>query len=272
MPYRVLDAGDLGANFLGGAGGLVGELLHFACNHRKTTTGLAGARRLDGGIEREQRGLTRDRLNQLDHDVDLLRGIEQAVDGLVGMAKLRRGAPGGVPCGLDILAGAQHDLAHLARRIRDLAGIDRRGFRRLRGTGDALRHIAIADRQIGGGHADALAGAGEGLRHIADRGLETPRDELPSGLTQPRFGDPAVTIDRDIVGLTERQTHRLRRFAETLHAAVAHRIGNVGKAVTACNAHKSAEQARQTVLRKPPDDQCTERSRSDSRDRAKGRL
>ena len=123
----------------------------------------------------------------------------------------------------DMIARTQHDLAHLARRIRDLGGIDRGGLRRLRGACDPIRHVAIARGEIGGGHANAFAGPREGRHHVVDRGLETPRDELPPGLAQMRFGDTAVAIDRDIVGPAERRTHRLRRLAEPLHAAVTDR-------------------------------------------------
>ena len=142
----------------------------------------------------------------------------QAAHGLVGMAKLGRGPLGRIARRLDMIAGTQHDLAHLARGIGDAGGIARRGFRGLRGIGDPVRHVAVAGGEIGGGDADALAGIREGRHHVVDRGLETPRDELPSGLAQPRFGDLAIAIDREIVGVAERRPHRLGRLAEALHA------------------------------------------------------
>ncbi len=61
------------------------QLLHFARNHRKAAAGFAGTRRFDGCIQREQRGLAGNRLDQLEHDIDLLGGIVQTAHGGVGM-------------------------------------------------------------------------------------------------------------------------------------------------------------------------------------------
>src|SRR3712207_7466494 len=49
-------------------------------DHRKALAGLAGARRLDGGVEGEQVGLVGDAADQLDHGADLLRALGQARD------------------------------------------------------------------------------------------------------------------------------------------------------------------------------------------------
>ena len=56
---RGLDAGDLLADLAGRLRGLLGQRLHFGRHHRKAAAGLAGARRLDGGIQRQQIGLSR---------------------------------------------------------------------------------------------------------------------------------------------------------------------------------------------------------------------
>ena len=69
---RALDAGDLLRDFLGRLRGLVGERLHLLRHHREALAGIAGARRLDRGVERQQIGLRGDRLNELDHGADAL--------------------------------------------------------------------------------------------------------------------------------------------------------------------------------------------------------
>src|SRR3546814_5650485 len=56
-----LDAGNLVADVLGRLGGLHGERLHLAGHHGEALAGLAGARRLDGRVERQPGGLLGDR-------------------------------------------------------------------------------------------------------------------------------------------------------------------------------------------------------------------
>ena len=81
----VLDRGDLGGDLLGRLGGLVGEVLDLAGDHGEALAGLAGAGRLDRGVERQQVGLAGDVVDQLDHVADLLRRLDEALDrGVVG--------------------------------------------------------------------------------------------------------------------------------------------------------------------------------------------
>ena len=47
--------------------------------------GLAGARRLDGGVERQQIGLLGDRRDQLDHVADAAGRLRQLADAGVGL-------------------------------------------------------------------------------------------------------------------------------------------------------------------------------------------
>ena len=84
--------------------GLRGELLHLGSDHREAAAGLAGARRLDGGIEREQVGLLRDGGDQLDDVADAAGRLRQRVDARIGLLRLldrvagdlaRTPAPGG---------------------------------------------------------------------------------------------------------------------------------------------------------------------------------
>ena len=55
----------MAADLLGRLRGLAGERLDLLGDDRKAASGLAGARRLDGGVEREQVGLLRNRGDQL---------------------------------------------------------------------------------------------------------------------------------------------------------------------------------------------------------------
>ncbi len=52
--HRGLDTDDLTTDFIGRTRGLLRKLLHLACDHRKAAPGFTRARRLDGGIQREQ--------------------------------------------------------------------------------------------------------------------------------------------------------------------------------------------------------------------------
>ena len=59
---RALDRGDLRRDLLGRLAGLRGQRLDLAGDHRKALARLAGARRLDGGVERQKIGLAGDLL------------------------------------------------------------------------------------------------------------------------------------------------------------------------------------------------------------------
>ena len=65
-----LDAGDLLADLAGGLRGLLGQRLHLGGDDRKAAAGFAGARRLDGGVERQQIGLAGDGVDQFDDVAD----------------------------------------------------------------------------------------------------------------------------------------------------------------------------------------------------------
>src|SRR4051812_17050927 len=62
---RALNAGNLLADLAGGFCRLFRERLHFRRHDRKAAAGVAGARRLDGGVERQQIGLARDGVDEL---------------------------------------------------------------------------------------------------------------------------------------------------------------------------------------------------------------
>ena len=73
----VLDRGDDLADRIGRADGALGQLAHLARDDRESAAGIPRARRLDGGVEREQICLLGDVVDQLQDLADLLRAIAE---------------------------------------------------------------------------------------------------------------------------------------------------------------------------------------------------
>ena len=129
---------------LGGARGLHGQRLHLAGDHGKSLAGIAGARRLDRGIERQQVGLGGDLADHVGDRADTFDLLVQRHDGGAGL-----GAGGH--------RAADHGggLADLAADLAD------RGGQLLGGAGDGLRD----GQRLGGGGGGVLRGrAGAGGR------------------------------------------------------------------------------------------------------------
>jgi len=80
------------------AGGLDGKRLDLGGDDRKTLAGGAGAGRFDRGIQGQQIRLSGDALDQLDHIIDLARGLCEAGDLLVGRLRLGRGGDHHLAC------------------------------------------------------------------------------------------------------------------------------------------------------------------------------
>ena len=59
---------------------LVGQRLYFGGDHAEAAAGLAGARGLDGRVERQHVGLRRDALDQADERFDVRRPLGQRAD------------------------------------------------------------------------------------------------------------------------------------------------------------------------------------------------
>src|SRR5262245_1869891 len=153
-----LDVADLTGDLFGGLGGLPGQRLHLGGNHRKAAPGLAGARRLDGGVEREQVGLSGNRLDQAHHLADAGGGVAELGHGADGAARLA-----------DRARGHFRGAVRLAGNLADRGGqlLDRGG-----GGGD-----------VAGGETDpALGGAGFGGDGIGGA------VELVGGALQPLSG------------------------------------------------------------------------------------
>ena len=68
---RCLDAGDLLGDLAGGARRLVGQVLDLAGDDGEALAGITSPGRLDGGVQSQQVGLSRDVVDQIDDLADL---------------------------------------------------------------------------------------------------------------------------------------------------------------------------------------------------------
>ena len=75
--------GDLTGDFLGGLAGLGGERFHLGCDDGETPARLAGARGFDRRVQRQQVGLRRDGVDQVDDVADAARRRRKAGDDFV---------------------------------------------------------------------------------------------------------------------------------------------------------------------------------------------
>ena len=177
-----LDRGDLSCDFFGCLRGLAGELLDLGCDDGKSAAGLAGARGLDGRVQRQQVGLACDRADQAKHVADLLGGRGQAAHHLGGLSGLDHGAFGDLAGMGDLPAdlgdGGSQFFGRGGNRV-DAAGcLVGRGRR----SGGPLRSAVHAGRDLAG-HAlhvgcclcdrgdDALDVGLEAVGHLALQGL-----------------------------------------------------------------------------------------------------
>jgi hypothetical protein len=83
-----LHGGNLRGDLLRCFAGLHRERFHFRCHDGKAPSCFTGARRFDGGIERQQIYLTGHILNELDHVTDLLCGTRKRADLCVACTRL----------------------------------------------------------------------------------------------------------------------------------------------------------------------------------------
>ena len=143
---------DLLADLAGRLRGLLGERLYLGSHDREAAAGFAGARRLDGGVERQQVGLPRDGVDQFDDVADAGCRLRQFADAVVGGAGL-----------IDGLAGHPRRFLHLAADL-----VDGRGH--LLGGRCHRLHVG---RGLLGGRRD---GGREFLRAFGGRRERTRRD------------------------------------------------------------------------------------------------
>src|SRR6185437_16639652 len=125
----------------------------------KSLAGRAGARRLDGRVQREQIGLTGDRLNEIDDVADSGSSLRQLADARIGLLRLIDRFAGN--------AGGSRDLAaDLADRGGQLFAGGRDGMNVGGGFARGMRSL-LADLLDGVGR---LAQRGRGGFELASRG------------------------------------------------------------------------------------------------------
>ena len=133
----------------GGAAGLLGELAHLVGDDREAAPVLAGAGRLDGGVEGQEVGLLGDPGDGVDDRADLLGLGAELADGLGGVAggraqaahRLRRRRHGG-----RALAGERAGLLGAALRGGDLVGRGARGAGHLLGQRRVRSTVSTCSR------------------------------------------------------------------------------------------------------------------------------
>src|SRR5262245_34361990 len=224
-----LDGVDLARDVLGRLGGLHRQVFYLLCHHGETAAGFAGARRLDGGIERQQVGLLGNRRDELHHLADALGGGGEAFGNAAGGLGLLDGGPGNVGGRRDLLTDLADRGGQLFRRASD--GLDVVGGLVGRGRHD----VGLAAGLVGGlahrgGVLLELGGGGRnGAHHAHYVGFEGLRQRLHGGLL---LGGGAVLLRRLLLldrlhrdGVLLEHLHRARHGADLVGAVAA---GNLG--------------------------------------------
>ena len=213
--------------------------------------GGAGPRRFDGGVEREQRGLRGDRLDQLDHGADALGRGGEAAHGEIGMAEIGDGAVGGV-FGCRRFARAVGDQPEqAARRIRHRGDVAAGAGGGLDGIGGPLRHVPVAGAEIAGGEADFLPGGLERNGEFVDGRAKALGEETAIGMAQPRLRLAAFQVDRQCVGVDKRLPHGFRGDRAVGERATLNLRRQRGVAIAAGDLRDCADEAAQSPLAVP---------------------
>ena len=154
-----LDATDLLSNLARRLCRLLGQRLHLARHYRKAAAGFARPRRLDGGIERKQVGLARDRVDELDDVADPSRGR--------GLTALFTGDSGtGKTLSAEVVAGELGlDLyvIDLSTVVDKYVGETEKNLDRVFGEADGVNGILLFDE------ADAIFGKRSEVHDARDR-------------------------------------------------------------------------------------------------------
>jgi hypothetical protein len=250
------DRADLSGDLVRDPGGLAGEILHLGGDDGEATPSLPGPSRLDGGVERQQVGLTGDVRDQPDHLADLHRRLIQGLHelgrftgllgcrpGELGRARdltadlIDRNAEflGGCRDGLDVagsLLGRDRDRGGLHRRDagcvgHPLGGCLQLGCRVRHGADDADHGLLEAVGQFGPGAAalgrGLSVGPPAGLRLLSrlpgDHALD-PLDRAPDSTDLVAAGSPGnLAVDLPTPHPLEGsdQAFERRRHAEDDH-------------------------------------------------------
>jgi hypothetical protein len=119
----LLDVLNLKGDVLGRLRGLPRELLHSARHHGEALAGIAGAHRLDARVQRQERGLSRHRLDERHHFADASGSLRQPLHRLVGRGEIGSRAAARLTRGADVAGGAPDAAQNSARGDRDLGDV-----------------------------------------------------------------------------------------------------------------------------------------------------
>ena len=222
--------GDQGVDLLGRRRGTAGQLAHFLGDHGETSAMLTGARRLDGGVERQDVGLEG---NAVDHGddighfigagIDVAHGLHHLGDDLATFFGDTRGI-GGLLARLGGIVGVVLDGA--AQLFHGGGGLGQRAGLLL-GTGGQLI-VSLGDLLAVGGHRFGRTA------HFPDRLLQSLRHRHLGG--------------HDAVAILRFQRHL------TGQVAIAHRLGE-GLDLVGLRTELAQQQSGQQRGHQPPDHQ-----------------
>ena len=128
-----------------------------------------------------------------------------------------------------------------------------------------MRHHLIGLGEIGGGAADAFAGAGESIDHLLDAAAEIAGEKQPAGMVQPRFGLAPELVDGDRVGFDQRGANGFGGAGEIPDGAVADQIGQGRVAVAAGDAVNRGDDAGEPAFGEGADQRRADDAGHDSR-------
>ena len=171
----MLDVAIEPLDLLGGVGGPLRERAHFGGHHGEPAAEIAGARRLDPGVERQQVGLERDLVDDPDDFADLARRAFDPLHRVGRVSHDLHSLRGNLARGRDGRVGLAGAVSRLRHPRRDLAQRGRRLLEARRLLLGALRQVVRRDRDLLRSIADRLhrlRDAGERLLELLERRVE----------------------------------------------------------------------------------------------------
>ena len=173
----MLQGVDLLADFFCSALRLNRKRLHFGCDDSEASSGLARASRLDGRVQRKQRGLARNARNEIDDIADRSGGLAQAIDIFAGLARRGAGVVGEPGCVAHLRADALGGVGEFVGSERETFG----GGLGFAGTAGEIFGADANGRECGGGR---LRSGGDGRRRtlqLADHGTKFELQQVENG-------------------------------------------------------------------------------------------